>query len=190
MGPMASVSMGSYSATRSEFPFKASGDTLREDDEGFSVVLSAPTGRAVINAAARTAIGTIRNDDAPPVLSIAGASVLEGDTGTSRLFFTESLSAASGLPASVAFAAEDGSAVAGEDFTALTPGSLSFAPGETTMTIAIELLGDLSIEDHEQFSIVLSAAAGATIGTGNATGMILNDDTVVRIGNWGQSPGG
>ena len=157
---------------------EAIGDTLFENDETFSIVLSDATGGVIRDG---TGLGTIRNDDAAPTVNIASASVVEGDSGTSSLTFTVSLSTASGLPATVEFASVDGTALAGSDYTALTPGTLTFAPGETSKTITVDVLGDTSIEDHERFSVVLLGARTSTIGTGTATGTILNDDTAIRI---------
>ena len=61
------------------------GDTLYENDENFTVSLSNPTDATLGTA---TATGTIVNDDAPPVLSIADVSVQEHDTGTNAATFT------------------------------------------------------------------------------------------------------
>ncbi len=154
------------------------GDTTFENDETFSLVLSEATGGVIRNG---VGVATILNDDAPPVLGIADASIIEGDSDTGNLVFTVSLSEASGLPVTVNFSSADGTALAGSDYTALAPGTLTFAPGETTKTIAVEVLGDTSIEDHESFSVMLSEASGATIGAGVATGTILNDDTIIRL---------
>ena len=154
------------------------GDSRFEGDENFSVVLSAATGGIIQDS---TGMGMILNDDAPPVVSISDASRLEGYLGTSEMTFAVSLSAASELPATVSFATRDGTAVAGSDYTVLAPGALTFAPGETVKTIAVEVFGDTDIEGHEGFSLVLSEPTGATIGTGTATGTILNDDTAIRI---------
>lgn len=158
---------------------EVTGDTIFEGDETFSIVLSDATSAVVQHP---TGEGTIRNDDAPPVVSIAGAAAIEGDLGMERLAFSVSLSTPSGLPVSMNFASVDGTALAGSDY-ALAPGTLNFAPGETTKTIAVELLGDTSIEDHESFGVILSDASGATIGTDTASGTILNDDTALRIGD-------
>ena len=58
------------------------GDTLYENDETLSLVLSDSRGGIIRDG---SGIGTIRNDDAPPLVSIAGGSVLEGDTGRAAL---------------------------------------------------------------------------------------------------------
>jgi hypothetical protein len=101
------------------------GNTTFESDEAFSLVLSSATGGVIRDG---IGVGTIRNDDVPPLVSIADASVLEGHTGTSVLTFVVSLSEASGLPASVNFAAADGTAISGVDYLAPTSGTLAFAP--------------------------------------------------------------
>ena len=44
-------------------------------------------------------------------------------------------------------------------------------------TITINVLGETSIEDHEQLSVILSEANGAIVDRSTASGTILNDDT-------------
>ena len=56
------------------------------------------------------ATGTITNDDVMPTLSVDSVSHLEGDSGTTLLRFTVSLSAPSGLPASADYATADSTA--------------------------------------------------------------------------------
>lgn len=56
-------------------------------------------------------------------------------------------------------------------------GSLSFATGETTKIITVNVNGDGIVEADEGFSIVLNNVNnGGTITTAKATGKILNDD--------------
>src|SRR5207253_933123 len=63
------------------------GDTKAEANETFSVGLSGATNGATITN--NTAVGTINNDDAGPgSVSIADASITEGDAGTQQLIFT------------------------------------------------------------------------------------------------------
>jgi hypothetical protein len=154
------------------------GDGVYELNEAFTVTLSDPTNSTIVRG---VATGLIRNDDLAPVLGIAPATVVEGDDGTTPLLFTVSLSAPSGAPVTVQYAGANGSAAAGTDYVAFAPGRLTFEPGETTKTITVDVLGDSSIEGHETFSLSLSQAQGAAIGTGTAIGTILNDDTAVRI---------
>ncbi len=74
------------------------GDTLFEASETFNVTLSAPANATLADG---TGVGTITNDDAPPSLGIADVSLAEGKSGTTAFNFTVTLTAVSGLHASV-----------------------------------------------------------------------------------------
>ncbi len=154
------------------------GDTAPEADKTFSVVLSAPTNATLTDG---TGTGTILDDDAPPrpLVQITDASVLEGHSGTRAMIFTVSLSAETTVPVSVNFASANGTATAGTDYNALTPGTLTFAPGETTRTITVEVRGDTAHEPKETFSVVLSEAMNADIADSTGIGTILDDDVTL-----------
>jgi chitinase len=114
-----------------------------------------------------------------PKLTIANASRLEGNSGTSLLSFVVSLSAPATESFSVAYATSNGTASAGSDYTAVSS-SLSFAPGETSKTISVEIAGDTTIEAHETFFVDLGSPSNGSVQllTGRATGTITNDDSV------------
>ena len=62
------------------------------------------------------------------------------------------------------------------DYVAKT-GTLTFAPGETTKTITIEVKGDSKRESNETFSLELFAASSnALLPDALGIGTILNDD--------------
>ena len=120
---------------------------------------------------------TIRDDDGAPTLSISSPSVAEGDDGeTPMLTFEVSLSAASERTITVNFAEDTGTATAGEDYTALTAGTLTFNPGDRLKTIDITITGDDLDEPNETVVVQLSDATNATIATGTGTGTITDDD--------------
>jgi hypothetical protein len=158
------------------------GDTIQENNETFTVTLSGATNATIADA---QGVGTIVNDDGPsqppppppppPSLSVSDVSQSEGNSGASGFVFSVTLSAASAQPVSVGFATADGSAVAGSDYVA-TSGSLSFAPGQTSLTVSVPVTGDTQVEPDETFSLVLSGPSGATIARGRGFGTILNDD--------------
>ena len=162
--------------TTKTVPVAVIGETSVEPDETFSLSLSAP-GNATTGDA--TGTGTIVNDDLPS-LSIGPVSVAEGNAGTTSATFTVTLSAPSSQTVTVNYAAAGVTATAGTDFT-LTPGTATFAPGSTTQTIAVTILGDTLFEANETYTVTLSGAAGAAIGTPSATGTITNDDTAPAI---------
>ena len=54
---------------------------------------------------------------------------------------------------------------------------MSFAAGETSKTITVQVAGDSTLESDEGFTVSLSnASSGTAIGTATATGTIQNDD--------------
>jgi chitinase len=154
------------------------GDTAVEANETFTVTLSAPSGVTLGNA---TATGTITNDDTavvvtPPAVSIANATVAEGNSGSTTLAFNVSLSKASDKTVTVGYSTTNGSATAGQDYTAKS-GTLTFAPGTTAQQVSVAVTGDTTVEPNETLSVTLAGPSNATLGTATATGTITNDDT-------------
>jgi uncharacterized repeat protein (TIGR01451 family) len=101
----------------------------------------------------------------------------EGNSGSSSMTFNVSISPKVNdpQPVTVDYATTDGSATAGEDYGA-TSGTLTVTQDGPSQ-IAVEIFGDTKVETDESFSVNLSnPSANATIGTGQATGTILNDD--------------
>jgi len=151
------------------------GDVFFEPDETLTVTLSNPTAGVTLSDA--TATGTITNDDPnTPTLSIADASVTEGNSGQTNMVFTVTLIGTSNAPVTVNYATANGTAAAPGDFTA-TNGSLSFALGETTKTINVPVIGDTAAEGDETLTVTLSgASAGSAISRPTATGIIKDDE--------------
>ena len=150
------------------------GDVEVEAHESFSVILSDAV-HAIIASGAAT--GTIANDDT--LIQISDGSLLEGHAASHTMVFTITLAAPSALPVSVDFESADGTATAGVDYTALEPGKLEFAPGETSKTIALDVLGDTAVEASETLAVLLANAVNAMIDDNTGLGTILNDDVTV-----------
>ena len=74
---------------------------------------------------------------------------------TTTLVFTVSLSGQPLAPVTVDYATADGAATAGSDYLP-TSGTLGFAPGVSTRTITVTVLGDGLQEPSETFSLNLS----------------------------------
>ena len=150
------------------------GDTTDEPNETVVVTLRNPT-NATIGAA--TGTGQITDDDGEPSLAIASAMVAEGDSGTTNLAYTVTLTPASGKQVTVQYAdAGSGTATGGTDYTALAGGTLTFAVGDTSKTVTVPVRGDRSDEPNETVVVELSGARNATIGTASGTGTITDDD--------------
>jgi hypothetical protein len=157
------------------------GDGTFEGDETFALDLSNSSGVPIGDA---QGVATIVNDDAPPILSVTNASVVEGNTGTSLLHFTVSVAGTSEVAASVDYGTAGTTATAGSDFVSVS-GTHTIPAGATTGTVNVVVNGDLVYESNETLSLLLSNPLGATIGDGSAQGTILNDDkapTAVTIG--------
>jgi hypothetical protein len=149
------------------------GDVLDEANETFNVNLSGASNASIADS---QGVGTITDDDPTPTLTIGDASISEPDSGTASMVFTVTLSAASGRSVTVNYATANGTATtAGLDYTA-TSGTLTFAPGVTTMTVTVSINGDITIEPNETLFVNLSAASNATIADNQGAGTILNDD--------------
>ena len=110
-------------------------------------------------------------------VSIADASVAEGNSGTTQLTFTVTLSAADTHPVNVDYATTDLSATAGSDYVA-TSGTLTFNPGETSKSINVTINGDTHFEPDESFLMILSNSVNAKLDINSlgAFGKIINDD--------------
>ena len=113
----------------------------------------------------------------PAALSVADARSEEGVDAT--LDFTVSLSRAASATVTVDYTTADRTATAGEDYTRAI-GTLIFAAGETSKTVAVTVLDDAVDEGEETLTLTLSNASGAVIADGTATGTIENSDPLPK----------
>ncbi len=153
------------------------GDRLFEQhatfNETFVVNLSGPTNALMADG---QAVGTILDDE--PRISISDVTKAEGKNRKTTLFtFTVTLSAAYDQPVTMSFRAIDGSAKTNNNDYVAKSGTLTFAPGETTKTITIEVKGDNKKEANELFYLDLfGLSSNASFTKNRGLGMILNDD--------------
>ncbi|WP_304622082.1 cellulase family glycosylhydrolase [Roseomonas cutis] len=111
-----------------------------------------------------------------PALSVADTSVTEADAGSSAMTFTVTLSKASATPVTVNWTTADGTATAGSDYTAAS-GTLTFAAGQTSATVQVQVTGDTAVESNETVRLQLSAPSGATLADAEGVGTILDNDS-------------
>ncbi len=148
-------------------------DTLDELDETLSLDLSNAINASLADG---QGIGTLQDNDSSAV-SIAGASVTEGNAGTAALSFAVSLSPPNSQTVTVDYQTADGTATAGADYTTGS-GTVTFAPGETSKTVTVAALGDVIDEADETLSVSLANPVNATLGApASAVGTIADDDT-------------
>jgi len=146
-------------------------------DKTFTVNLVIASGATV--GAAKSAAVTIRDDDKGVKFAATALTVSEG-TGNAILTVTR-LGNASGA-VSVSYATVNGTALAGQDYSA-TSGSLAWADGELgDKTITVPIIDDTLVEPSQIFSVTLSAVAGATLsGPGSATVTITDNDSNLQF---------
>ena len=155
------------------------GDITVEADETVVIELSSPSSGATLSTTASSGTGTISNDDTLPTLSIDSPTVNEGDSGSTSMVFTVTLSAAYSQDVTVGYAdAGTGTATSGTDYTAVTAGTLTFAAGTTSQTITVSVTGDTTSEPDETVAIILSNPTNATVSTATGTGTIEDNDTL------------
>lgn len=146
------------------------GDNLDEHDERFALSLSSPTGATLGDPVGET---TILDNDPLPSVSISDATVVEGHAGSTNAPLTVTLAPVSGRAVSGNFATADGTAIAGQDYTA-TSGGFTVAAGSTTAQLTVPVLGDTADETDEAFSATLQAADFATLA--DPLGVVTIDD--------------
>src|SRR5262245_32149269 len=106
-----------------------------------------------------------------PTVSIMDQWMAEGDP----LRFTIRLSETSQSPVEVRIATRDRTARAGQDYVAIAPTTVIFAPGETCKEIVVEtLMDDDEGEEDEFLSLELLGAVGAVIEKRSGVGNIFD----------------
>jgi len=109
-------------------------------------------------------------------VTISSVGKKEGNSGTTAFVFTLAVSGSPLSTVTVDWATGGGTALAVTDY-APANGTVSFAPGVTTKTVTIQVVGNTIPEPNETFFVNLSnPSANAYLGNTQAVGTILNDD--------------
>ena len=153
-------------------------DGVLDHGETLTVTLSSAAtmaGTATVDATAAT---TVIADPGMVTVSVAAGSAAEGEA----VEFTVTLSGAVGSDVALGWSTADGTATAGEDYTAVASGTVTVTAGTTSATFAVTTLADLLAEGNEMFTVTLVASgvlpAGVSLGTATATGTIADDDPI------------
>ena len=117
---------------------------------------------------------TIDDDDGPGV-RVGDRTVTEPTGSTATATFDVTLSAASVQPVTLSYTTADGTATAGADYVAAA-GTITFPPGGTTATVAVDVVGDAVDEPNETFHVVLSNVVDAAPADPTGNGFIVDDD--------------
>lgn len=133
---------------------------------------------------AKNSAGTTRGDDwtfrtepEPPrgTLQFSASSYSVAENAGSRII-TVTRTGGSYGSASVNYSTANGTAVAGSDYTA-TSGTLYWGDGDTAnKTFNVPIINDGTPESDETFTVTLSGAAGATLGSPSTATVTIQDD--------------
>lgn len=159
------------------------GDSALEDNETFRLSLSAPSG-ATLSSTAAAATGTILNDDSLLAISALAATKVEGAPGSTTTFTLAVTRTGQTSGLSTALWAVSGSGTnpaSADDFSGgvLPSGTLTFAAGQTSRTLTLNVSGDDRFEPNETFQVSLSnPSAGTSLNpsSARATGTIMPPD--------------
>ncbi|MBL8931674.1 MAG: hypothetical protein JNL54_16255 [Kineosporiaceae bacterium] len=105
-------------------------------------------------------------------LSVEGAKAPERDGA--QLRFTLRLAQPAVVGVKVRYASEDASATAGRDYTAVT-GVAEIPAGRSSTVVSVPVLPDRIKEPRETMVLRLTLSAGATLGTTQARGTIVDE---------------
>lgn len=114
-------------------------------------------------------------NDVRPEVVVRDTLISEGNSkATHKISFhiDEPLSEA----ITIDFETRDGSATAGEDYEKKQNGRLVFEPGETEASLEVDVLGDVKIEEDENFFIDFLYIDNALLPVGSLKVTIVNDD--------------
>jgi hypothetical protein len=158
------------------------GDRLVESDEYFSVQLSGAKGAKIADGT-----GYISISDDEPRIYVSDAWATEGNTGSTAMTFTVSLSDDYDLPVTVNFTTANGTAVGGVDYVT-QPGLVTFDPGQpTTQTFTVLVNGDVAPEWDETFLVNLTTPNSyAQLSRSTATGTIVDNEPHLIISDASQ----
>jgi hypothetical protein len=106
-------------------------------------------------------------------ITVADASLVERDSGTSNMTFTLTMAQTSAVPVTVSYVTASETALSGVDFTGRT-NSVTFNAGVRTQSVTVPIVGDLLLELDETFALSFSGTPMLTRML--ARGTIIDND--------------
>ena len=160
------------------------GDTLFENTETVAATISNPSDPA-INIATGTASANISDDDngAGTVTADIAATVQGNETGPVSVVYTVTLSKVNNTagPITLAINPTGGTASGTSDYVDFSSGTVTIAVGDSSATFSVTVVDDASFEGSETVQATISAPSdpAVAVGTGVATGTILDDEALL-----------
>ncbi|CAN5754779.1 hypothetical protein BH10CHL1_BH10CHL1_39550 [soil metagenome] len=148
-------------------------DALDENNETIDLTLSAPN-HATLGTPASVTL-TITDNDNPPTVQFSAPNYSVGETAGSALI-TATLNAASGLTVTVHYASSNGTATAGNDYSAAA-GILTFSPGQMVKAFGVSVVADNLDESDETLHLALNNPNHASLGAPSNALLTILDAT-------------
>ncbi len=163
--------------TSNTFPITIIDDQLAAGSPELTLTLSSPTGDGAVLGTITNAKLKINDDEGKPQVQFSAANYSVGESD-GQIAVTVNLSPAPAQDVIVDFLTADGTATAGQDYTAIARRTLRFRfnQGETTKTIPVQILGDTLDEEEETVQLILEDVSGATLGDNATAVLTINDD--------------
>lgn len=172
-GSRGTVQFATNSATAS-FAIPILNDNVAEPTERLSFALTTVNGAAL--GQPRTAIVTIVDDDATGSSFAFSKVSYDAKEDAGQATITVQRSGDISRAASVNYATSNGTAIAGQDYTAVA-NTLQFAANQGTATFNVAVTNDTIGERNEALNLTLSSPTGGTLGSQRtATLNILDND--------------
>ena len=158
--------------TEASIPLTVLGNSIHQSNRHAEMTLSVIEGEGAVQDADQSVPLLIQEDDPVPTASVRSATATESDTA---MTFTIDLSNASSDPVEMTVATRDRTATAGEDYVPVAGERIVIPPGAVTHQFVVTLTDDSASEGIEEFSVILSNARNASIGSGG-TGRIQDNE--------------
>ncbi len=158
-------------------------DAVYDGDITYNIITAAATSSDIKYDAMNPDDVEVINEDneSLPSITINNPSVAEGNSGTTTLTYTISLSGISASDVTLDWATADGSATAGSDYVAVTSTQATITAGNTTVDVDVTVNGDVVLEGDETILVNLSNPSGATISDNQGSGTITDDEGVPTV---------
>lgn len=147
-------------------------DNVIDGPKSYTVTLKSTSGDTNYDGLKSSVSLTNLDNDLVVNLSPVSSTVVEGQV--SSVTYTVALSSGSHAGVTVKYATANGTAASGSDYTS-SSGSLSFAPGESSKTITVNLLNNFTNEQDETFLLGLSSPTNAILGSDNSATTTITD---------------
>jgi concanavalin A-like lectin/glucanase superfamily protein/lysyl oxidase/Calx-beta domain-containing protein len=181
-GAVVATQSASGSMLKSGLPLRIGGDTVYGEFMQGRIDEVRIYNRALSASEINTIKDTAVNGSGPalPAVSLTDATVAEGDSGSVPASFTASLTPPSTQTVTVQYGTSNDSAAAGFDYSTAS-GTVTFAPGEVTKPVTVNVLGDTLSEASETYFLTLTNPTNAILGRAQGVGTITDNDPLPAL---------